>query len=543
MALQSGCSDTYNNNYYYQVGAAGEGEAGGSAGHSAGNGNGGSSGEGAEGGEAGQAGQGPDAAHRAYPDAPYANTSVAEHDVDVFGVLGNRYWFAVSEEQLTQLNEDTGLGGPIFEGPLNGDIYAPGGVTANFVDHLWVTTAGPEGGSVADYGKVQVKLAGQSTMRPWNKRSIPNFNIDTNEFVEKQRLGGFEHLRFNNGQVGSIFREYLTLELYKKLDYPAPLVTFAWVSSNVWGGDIEIPYVLVERYKRSFCARGDAFGGKCENMWEFAGDFGQNDGQNPGPLPPRAGNGASLFDDPNNCQFSECDSTRVKELEQLLRETPDEEGFKAATEELIDWPAFHRFQCLSWVLATGDDALHNSNNVVLAERADGKFQFLPYSVDISLGQDWYPVVSLPGTSRIARGCQADPLCWADTIAVCEDVIADFEKADPVAVLDELYELLDAEGMLRSGDKGRYEALRDWFEERLSALPEELEENRKGPAFCTGGLVDCGGFCAPPEQCGFQCNPPVGKLPALVDGAGGAGGAAGGDLPPPNECPMLTAYPL
>jgi CotH kinase protein len=539
LALQAGCADTLNtyNSYYYvgETGEAGEGgEATGTAGAGGGSGSGGSSGQG------GEAGHGPDDGHAAYPDAPYANTSVAEHAVDVFGVVGNRYWFAVSEEQLTELNGETG-NGPIFDGPLNGDIYTPGGQTANFVDHLWVTTAG-EDASIADYGKVQVKLAGQSTMRPWNKRSIPNFNIDSNEFVDKQRIGGFEHLRFNNGQVGSIFREYLTLELYKKLDYPAPLVTFAWVSSNVWGGDIEIPYVLVERYKRSFCARGDAFGGKCENMWEFAGDFGQKEDPNPGPLPPKpgGGNGPSVFDDPNNCQFSECDNTRVKELEQLLRETPDGEGFKAATEELIDWPAFHRFQCLSWVLATGDDALHNSNNVVLAERADGKFQFLPYSVDISLGQDWYPAVPLPGTSSIARGCQADKQCWADTVAACEEVLADFEEAKPIAMLDDLYELLDAEGMLRPGDEGRYDLLRAWFEERLEALPKELEENREGPVSCTGGLVDCGGFCAPPEQCGFQCKPPVGKAPVLMDGVGGA---PGDEVPPPNECPMLTAYPL
>lgn len=525
LALQGGCADTLNTyNSYYYVGDAGEaGEANGTAGTGASGGDGGSTGHGGEG------GAGPDDGHTAYPDAPYANTPVAEHEVDVFGVVGNRYWFGVSAEQLAEMNEGTNNGGPVFDGPLNGDIYTPGGQTANFVDHLWVTSAGPDTG-IADYGKVQVKLAGQSTMRPWSKRSIPNFNVDSNEFVDKQRIGGFEHLRFNNGQVGSIFREYLTLELYKELGYPAPLVTFAWVSSNVWGGDVEIPYVLVERYKRSFCARGDAFGGKCENMWEFVGDIGQKQDPNPGPLPPKPGNAPSVFDDPNNCQFSECDNTRVKQLEQLIDETPPGEGFKAATEALIDWPAFHRFQCLSWVLATGDDTLHNSNNVVLAERADGKFQYLPYSVDISLGQDWYLSVPLPGTSNIARGCQADKACWADTIAACEDVLGDFVKAKPIAMLDDLFDLLDAEGMLRPGDEARYELLRAWFEERLVALPDELEENREGPVLCTGGTVDCGGSCLPPEQCGIVCEPPVGKAAKVMDDA-------------PNECPMITEYPL
>lgn len=517
LTLQAGCGDTLNtyNSYHYGSDAGQAGAPTGEAGQSPG----GAPGQGGEGGAV-------DDGHAAYPEAPYADTSVAEHDVDVFGTVGNRYWLGVSDEQLADMNEGTGNGGPVFDGPLNGDIYSPGGQTANFVDHLWVTTAG-EDGLTADYGKVQVKLAGQSTLRAWNKRSIPNFNVDSNEFVDKQRIGGFEHLRFNNGQVGSIFREWMALELYRKLDYPAPLVTFAWVSSNVWGGDVSIPYVLVERYKRSFCARGDALGGKCENMWEFAGDFLGGMLPDPGPLPPKPGKGPSVFADPNNCQFSECDNTRVKELEQLLIDTPRAEGFKAATEELIDWPAFHRFQCLSWVLATGDDALHNSNNVVLAERADGKFQYLPYSVDISLGQEWYPSVPLPGTNSIARGCQADAACWADTIAACDDVLASFEKAEPLAMLDALRERLESEGMLRAGDEYRYEALRAWFEERFVALPIELEANRKGPVLCTEGLVDCGGSCVPPEQCSARCKPPVG--PAAAAGAG--------------TCPMITAYPL
>lgn len=511
LALQAGCADTLNTYNQYYVGEAGQTNAA----------PGGSSGQG------GEAGQGPDDGHAAYPDAPYATTSVAEHEVDVFGVLGNRYWLGVSEEQLEEMNEGTENGGPIFDGPRNGDIYSPGGQTANFVDHLWVTSAAPEGG-VADYGKVQVKLAGQSTLRPWSKRSIPNFNVDTNEFVDEQRIGGFEHLRFNNGQVGSIFREYLTLELYKKMDYPAPLVTFAWVSSNVWGGSVEIPYVLVERYKRSFCDRSDALGGKCENMWEFTGDIGQQQDPNPGPLPPKPVKAPSVFDDPNSCQFSECDNERVKELEALVDQTPRAEGFKAATEELLDWPAFHRFQCLSWVLATGDDALHNANNVVLAERADGKFQFLPYSVDISLGQDWYQAVPLPGTSNLARGCQADEACWADTIAACEDVLADFTKAEPIAMLDDLFERLDGEGMLRPGDEARYEGLRAWFEARLIELPEELEQNREAPVLCVDGMVDCNGSCVLPEQCVVGCKPPVGKA---------------GAKPAADECPMINEYPL
>ena len=435
--------------------------------------------------------------------------------------------------------------GPIFDEPLpNGDLYTPGGGDgATYVDHLWITAAG-KAGKTADYGKVQVKLVGQSTLRAWDRRSIPNLNVDTNEFIAEQRIDGFEHLRFNNGQVGSIFRERMALELYAKLGYPAPLTTFAWLSSNVWGPEISIPYTLVERYKASFCERWKTeLGGGCANMWEFAGDFAQGS-YYPGPIledAARPGLVSSIFDDPTNCQFDACDNTRVKQLELQVMDAPEGEGYKAALADWIHWPSFHRFQCLSWVLATGDDALHNQNNVVLVERGDGLFQYLPYSVDISLGQDWYPVVTLAGQNSIARGCQSDPECWADTVETCGEVIADFEALDPEALLTDVYDELLAEGMLRPGDDNRYQLLSDWFSARLEALPVELEDNQEPPLWCDYGQVDCGGYCDYPDMCDGGCLPPVGE-PAFAPGAGGAAGAdGGGEAGGPGECPLISSY--
>lgn len=521
VVVSAGCADKPDNiyNYYYTNGEGGAGGAGGA---------GSTSGAGGAGG-----------APQEYPGAPVADTEVAEHELDLFGTIGNRYWFAVSEEQLELMNEGLGgIGGPIKR-DMFGDIYSPTGEDATFVDHLWVTTAGAKG-KTADYGKVQVGIAGQSTQRPWTKRTIPNLNVDADEFVEEQRLGGFEHVRFNNGQVGSIFRERLTLDLYARLDYPAPLTNYAWLSSNVWGAEVAIPYIVVERYKKSFCTRLEGkFGGGCVNMWEFAGDFA---GNNPGgggiPLPvDMVPFGGSAFDDPENCQLKECDSTRARELEEAIAETPPGEGFKAALAGWIDWPAFHRFQCLSWVLATGDDALHNSNNVVLVERADGLFQYLPYSVDISLGQSWYPVVPLAGTNTLARGCQSEPACWADTIAACEQVIEEFTALDPNAVLKGLYEQLSDEGMLRPGDEQRYKELDAWLTQQLEVLPVELERNREQPQLCMPPQIDCGGYCGFPQDCGGFCEPPLVNCggycayPKECGGGVGAGvGAGGGETP-------------
>ncbi|AUX48802.1 hypothetical protein SOCE26_103430 [Sorangium cellulosum] len=513
-AFLAGCPDKPDNyyNYYYMNGEGGAGGAGGS-------------------GETGGAGGAGGTPGGEYPGAPVADAEVVDHALDVFGTIGNRYWFAVSEEQLELMNEGTGgVGIPIAQRDF-GDIYSPTGEGATFVDHLWVTAAGADG-KTADYGKVQVGVVGQSTMRPWTKRSIPNLNVDVDEFVDEQRLGGLEHLRFNNGQVGSIFRERLTLELYARLDYPAPRASYAWVSSNVWGAEVSIPYIVVERYKKAFCARLESkLGGGCANMWEFAGDFAGNfpGGGFPGGGFPGGGIpidvvpvGGSVFDDPGNCQLKKCDNTRAKELEQTIADTPEGEGFKAALTGWIDWPSFHRFQCLSWVLATGDDALHNSNNVVLVERTDGLFQYLPYSVDISLGQSWYQHVPLPGTNTLARGCQSDPACWADTIATCEDVIEDFAALDPNAVLEGIYDQLSDEGMLRSGDEERYQLLDAWITEQLKVLPVELERNREQPQPCAPPQVDCGGYCGYPQDCGVGAG--TGGFGA---GGGDAGGGAGG----------------
>jgi hypothetical protein len=416
--------------------------------------------------------------------------------IDVFGTYENVYRFVVSDEQLEQMNQRYGGGGPIFlmepevkAGNPYGDIYSPGGGAGDktFVDHMYVTTPA---GDTADFGKVQVNLVGESTGRPWTDSSLPNLKIDTNEFTKGNRLGVYEHVRFNNAVVGSIFREKFTFDFYNDLGYPAPRTSYAWVQSSVWGEEEKIPYVLVESYKRSFCKLDPArFGGECPNMWEFPGDFG-----------------SGRFSEPDTCQFEECDDTHVKELDDAVALTPPGPGFKEALSPWLDWARFHEFQCLSWIFATGDDALHNTNNLVVAERPDGMFQLLPYSVDISFGQDWYRYVPLAGQNTLSRGCQEDEQCWADTIATCETLLNAFVEADPVKRLDDLYAQLEGVGMLRAGDEGRYQDIRGYIEERLIDLPLELEASREDPyaAYCKAPQIMCGDYCAMPQDC-YLCN--------------------------------------
>lgn len=453
--------------------------------------------------------------------APAPDVAPGELDTDLLGTFGHHYWFEVDEKQLSVMNAP-------YEGPGGfpfADIYAPGsgGDATTFVDHLLVTAMGPTP-HTADFGKVQVNLVGQSTGRPWTQSTLPNFKIDADEFVEGARIAGVEHLRLNNGIMGSIFRERLVLDIYRAVGYPAPRATHAWVSSSVWGPDVKVPYIAVEAYKRQFCRDREAeLGGGCVNMWEFFGDFGQG-----------------AFDLEQNCQLSECDSTRASELDELVSATPSGPGFKAALADYIDWDAFHRFQCLSWILQTNDDYIHAANNLLIVERADGKFQFLPYSVDLSLDYTWGFGGGIAGTSVLPTGCQSDPTCWADTIATCEVMVDAFAAAEPVAMLDAIYAELEAASMLRSGDGDRYRILKQSIERRLQDLPVELEQNRDGPqTSCDFPLVPCGGACVFPEEC-FPCGPD----PAGIGLGPAPGGDAGvpQDVPPPVGCiPVEPLY--
>lgn len=416
------------------------------------------------------------------PGAPLVNATVGELDVDLFGTLNNRFWIVATPGQVDSINNEFQNGGGGGFGGWGNDIYAPDPIgSGRTVQHFLVTT--PDG-KTADYGEVQVKLVGQSTGRSWTPTTLPNFKLDMDDVTPGLRLGGYEHFRFNNALVGTIFREKFVFDLYRALGYPAPLATYGWVSTTVWDPDVAVPYIVVESYKRSFCRnRADYFGGECPNMWEFASDLGYG-----------------VFDDPASCQYSECDSSRAREFEALASEaryggvTVEELG------EYVDWERFHEFQCLSWIFGTSDDAIHGGNNTLWVERPDGKFQLLPYSIDISFGMGWN--VELPGYTTIPQICQNDKQCWADTIATCERLVDAFIQVDPVKRLDELNTQLRDAGMLRPGDNRHHEQLRQTLASLVETLPGQLEQYRDNPGggHCEYPYAYCDGYCELPQLC-------------------------------------------
>jgi hypothetical protein len=403
------------------------------------------------------------------------DTNPEDQEIDLLSVAGHKFWIEVNAMQLVTMNA-------LVEGDWD-DRYTPG-TGPTFADYVVVQDATTL--SVANYGKMEVRLIGSSSKRPWSALTVPNVRIDSNEFQPGLKIGGFEHIRLNNGVVGGIFREQLANRIYNALGYPAARGTHVFLGSNVWGDDVWVPMTLMEVYKRRFCNdNAELIGGgdSCANMWEFAGDIING----PGALPQDA------------CQLSECDNGRLEEVMSVLAATPQDDGFKDAMAPYIAWDQFHRFQCLSWILWTGDDAVHNLNNNLIIEREDGRLMWAPYSVDVSMGQSWHQNVRLPGHSAVARGCQADAECWADTVASCETLIDEFDALNPEDFLDETLDQLTTLGMLRDGDQEDASALRDWLLNRQTSLPYELEHFRylqDGEGACAQGLTPCNdGTCS------------------------------------------------
>jgi hypothetical protein len=446
------------------------------------------------------------------PGVPVVNVGVENQQISVFGTFNNHYWFVATEDQVNAINSEfQGVGGGHYGG-YGGDIYAPNSgkpiEVINAVDHLVITTPDNQ---TADYGQMKVKLVGQSTGRTWTDTTLPNFKLDADDITAGMRIGGYEHFRLNNAIMGTIFREKFVYDFYNALGYPAPLSSYAWVSTTVWGPNIKVPYIVTESYKRGFCKQRPEFGGECPNMYEFARDFGYG-----------------VFGYEENCQFDACDSTRASEFEAAVVDVRN--GGATTLTDLgayVDWDKFHQFQCLAWIFGTTDSPPLASNNTVWAERADGKFQMLPYSIDISLslfnGPYWYDT-GLYGNTMLASMCQSDEECWADTITACEDMITKFTALDPVGRLDQLHAELD---------EGRYNDLRVVLGQMVSQLPTALDnyrEPRSASDICSNyGMVDCGGSCQYAQYC-YLCDDAYYEDPDNFPVPGMSGGPIVGPAP-------------
>jgi hypothetical protein len=141
-------------------------------------------------------------------------------------------------------------------------------------------------------------------------------------------------------------------------------------------------------------------------------------------------------------------------------------GLRAALEPLLDWPAYHRFRCLGVAIGSVDDAIRNmgNNTVVLRRSSDGRFVFLPYSLDLSAFGD----TSLFGNTELELKCVADPDCASEARDACLTVADELQALAPEHLVDDAMAALRERGMVRSGDDERAVELRNYYAARAAA---------------------------------------------------------------------------
>lgn len=458
-----------------------------------------------------------------------------ELEIDLFGEDGHLFYFEVTPEARLAADEQRcsfgfDVYGAVYElGEEEGGCPIPARNVR--IRPAWSTVC-------SDTGKVEVDLPGQSSFRPWAE--IPNIKLDVGEFEDMRFQTGDRQLRFNNGQADStIVREAIALGIWREMGYPAPRTRFAQVRSNVWDTEVHpgasASHVMVQPYKEAFFrefapeilhvweGQGDPFvptGGECDfGCCDPFGCGGEiidppyfidpaEEAGDPAPLPlpdvvgePAAVQRGSFSGD---CQFSveeQCDEEAFDSIVADLAEVPVGPGYMEATESYIDWPLLHQNMCLSALTGTGDDWIHNSNNVVIGIRDDGKIMFFPYSTDISGDHPWYQNTPYQGYAHLTQACQADPDCWEAALSTCESMIDDFEELDVVAtIVEERCEALEDTKLDRPADEPVCEALVEYYTARPAGLREEIERLREGgidPGF--GGESGFGGMFAEPFE--------------------------------------------
>jgi|GEM_PF-1522361 len=408
-----------------------------------------------------------------------------ELEIDLFGKDGHSFYFEVTPEMRdAQDNQlcDYSRGGPPYQ--LGDEVATcpPAAFNVRIV---------PSGSTTCtDTGRVGLDLPGQSSWKSWSE--IPNFKLKTDEFEDQKFATGDKNLRFNNGQAEStIVREATALAIWRAMGHPAPPTRFVKTQSNVWDYDFKpgvyAAHVMVQPYKKAF------FSSQLPNVtdaWEGEGN-------------PFSGY------DSLECEWSkedDCDRSKLDEVVQVANNAPWGDGFMAATSEVIDWELVHKNMCLSALTGTGDDWIHNTNNVVIALGKNGKIFYLPYSTDISGGHPWYPNTrydEMWDSSNPAGRCLIDSECRTQALDACDVLIDEFVAFDVVKnIVEERCEALETAELARPADGPVCESLAKFYDRRPSTLREELDEIRDGGGMggqggtsSSGGAYGSGGFGA------------------------------------------------
>lgn len=317
----------------------------------------------------------------------------------------------------------------------------------------------------------------------------PGLKLDLAEYVDGATFEGARRLTLNNSVSDASFvRQCLAYSTFTDVGLPASRCSLAQVTVN--GEDLGI-YVNVEPIKKPMLRRH--FDSDEGNLYEGTlSDF-------------REGWTGTLEKKTNE---DEDDWSDVEALVDAVQ--ADEDELLEALDAVVDLDQFFRFWATEVLVQHGDGYAGNTNNFyVYADPSDGRFRFLPWGVDMTLGvweegdeevADEWAAVSIYASSVLPWRLYNHPEGRERYEQALQDVLSEGWDEDRLLDrLDTMAALIEPElsGTEWAAVEARIEGVGRLVEGRRGTLEQALEdglpdwpwEPRDSYCFVPTGVVD------------------------------------------------------
>lgn len=286
----------------------------------------------------------------------------------------------------------------------------------------------------------------------------PSLKLKFDEFVAGQEHLGLSSLTFNNSrQDPTLLRTCLGFDLFRRAGVPAPRCNYAEIYVN---GQALGPYAHVEVINKRFLRR------------HFSDDEGQ---LYEGTVSDFRAGWLGTFEQETN-EAVPYDRSDLAGLTAAL-DAPDPE-LLLALDPWLDRPAFLRFWAAEVLLDHWDGYSGNTNNFyVYADPSDGRFRFLPWGVDATLGTNPHEApYSVMAVSALARRLYLLPEGRAEYLAELRRQLA--ESFDTTQILESIDQAARRIGPVippaeRESARIATDRLRTYVRDRVAQVEAEL----------------------------------------------------------------------
>ncbi len=251
-------------------------------------------------------------------------------------------------------------------------------------DHEYPATFIFDNGRVRDtLQNIGFRLRG-NTSRDARKKS---FKVSVNSFVRGRKFLGLEKLNVNSEHNDpSIIRAKICWDLFAASGVKASRSshTRLYINSVYWG-----LYINVEHIDENFAL--DRFGNNDGNLYKCLWPADLSYLGNDPNLYKRVVGGRRMYELSTNKEVD--DYTDLANLVSVINLTPND-GFIAAIQEVFNVNGFLRLLAVDVATGSWDDYWFNKNNYYLYHNtATGKFEFIPYDYDNTLGIWWTSIMA------------------------------------------------------------------------------------------------------------------------------------------------------